>query len=462
MNAPWTNNVASLLNLERQGCPAALTFRAMPALLVLFLLFTSISMIACSGSESDAVPAASPALVQTETAVPTEKARSSSAETPTAAPTPTATAMPDEPPPASPTPNATETPLPPANETRSLSPLAIVTAPVPEEPAPSGWRTYYNGEFSFSVDHAQYELVNPQTDRPYLQERNSRNRGIFVSVHEVTGADPLPDFAQWYKGTVLKQHGMEQVASEITLIEKDEDGRRYFSMNFNPPGEEGTRCASTRSVRITLSHAYPAKPYAFVVSAGRCIGGNPYQNPPEKEFDELRIALKRFREWNYYRNEQLGWSFSAASEWTSRGWVDSLFLTDGASLGRFNSGLRFTEDEGQGMFLVEFHRFSEDQLSDFADKYRANLLSKATEQQGPVFEMSSVTTTLFRGKESARYTVREQTSEEYCVQDAVIQHILIEPPGYGEVVITAIGRVCETAPTGVSAARDAMLESLRP
>ena len=272
----------------------------------------------------------------------------------------------------------------------------------------------------------------------------------------------MADFAHWYRSTVLERYQLEHLASEITITEEYEDGRRFYGMGYHVPSDDKSRCAGLHFVRIWLSHAYPAKNYAYVVAVARCEGGNPFENTFEEEIEELRIALNRFREWDYYRDEELRWSFSAPIEWTNKGWVDSYFMADGPSRGRFNSGLYFAEDEGQGIFLVEIHRLSEDRLSEFADEYRANLLSMATEQESLVFEMSSVTTTLYRGRESARYTVREQTAEEFCIEDAEVRHILVEPPGYGEVVITTTGGVCESAPDDVTAARDAMMESLRP
>ena len=76
--------------------------------------------------------------------------------------------------------------------------------------------------------------------------------------------------------------------------------------------------------------------------------------------------------------------------------------------------------------------------------------------------MSSPQTTLFNGKESIRYSVREKSKDETCIQDIVIQHILIEPEGNDITVITATGGVCESALDTLGAARDGMLESLRP
>lgn len=379
---------------------------------------------------------------------------SASVESPEPTSTSVPMATPDEPLPASPT---------PPTATTFVSEPEILKTPIPSEPAPSGWQTYYNGEFGFSIDHPRYELVRDEPDRPYLRDRIDQNMGLWVTVHEVTGENPLGGFAERYRGEVLESYGLEHLASEILLTEEDQDGRRFFGMNYTSPADPGKACESLNFVRITLSHAYPAKPYAFVISAGRCTGErDPFQPTLVKDIRELGVALRRFREWDYYRDEQLGWSVSAAPGWTSNGWDRSRVLLEGRLRAPFNMGLLFTEDESQGMFLVEIHRFSEDQLSDFADKYRTNLLRMATEQQSPVFEMSSVATTLFRGRQSAQYAVREQTSDEYCVQEVTIQHILIEPPGYGEVVITATGGVCESAPADVGGARDAMLESLRP
>ena len=234
-------------------------------------------------------------------------------------------------------------------------------------------------------------------------------------------------------------------------------------MNYTSPGNPGTACESVDFERITLSYAYPVKPYAFVVSAGRCTKIlNPFEPSMEEDLQELGIALRSFREWDFYRHAQLGWSVSAAPGWTSNGWVHSKVLSEGRSRAPFNMGLLFTEDEGRGIVLVEAHRFSEDHLSDFAHKYRANLLKQASEKQAPVFEMSSPQTTLFRGKESVRYTVREKPGDERCIEDVVIQHILIEPPENDRTVITATGGVCESALNTLGAARDGMLESLRP
>ena len=212
-------------------------FGSIPALLVLFLLGTSLSMMACAGTESDGVPAASPELVQTSTAVPTATAMSSPVGTPTPAPTSNAAAKSDEPPPASPTPEATEIPSPPPNATPGLSQPEIAKAPVPSEPAPLGWRTYYNGEFGFSIDHPRYELVRDEVDRPYFRERLDENRGIWVSFHKVTGVDPLADFAHWYRDTVVERQGLGNLKSEISLTEEVVDGRRFFRETLNKNGE---------------------------------------------------------------------------------------------------------------------------------------------------------------------------------------------------------------------------------
>lgn len=379
-----------------------------------------------------------------------------------AEPDPTATAKPDEPPPASPTPEPTETSIP-STATQGLSPLIVENAPEPGEPRPSGWRTYYNGEFGFSVDHPQYELVRDEPTGPYLQERLNRNRGIWVTIHEVAGVDPLSDFAHHYRNAVVEREGLESSASEISLTEDIEDGRRFFSMNYISPADPGRACETWNFERITLAYAYPEKPYAFVISVGRCTENpNPLEPSMEKDLNELGVAMRSFREWNIYRDEELGWSFSAAPGWTSEGWVESHLSAGGPSLSRFNSGLYFIEDGSKGDFLVEVHRLSEDRLSEFADKYRDLLLSRATEQDSALFEMSSVTTTLYRGQTSAHYRVREQTTEEFCVEQAEVRHILVEPQGYGKVVITTTGGVCESASADVAAARDAMMDALRP
>ena len=179
MKAPSAGILAALLTTEMGGSPAMLSFRAIPALLVIFLLGTSLPMMACAGSGSDSVPAVSPGPTQTLTAIPTATAISSPAETPTPSPTPSATVTSGEPPPASPTPEATDTPTPPT-ATPLMSELEIAKAPIPSEPAPQGWWTYYNSEFGFSIDHPRYELVRDEPDRPYFRERLAacpRNRG---------------------------------------------------------------------------------------------------------------------------------------------------------------------------------------------------------------------------------------------------------------------------------------------
>ena len=160
-------------------------------------------------------------------------------------PVPTAipTATPDQLPPASPIPKPADTPLPPTAVPVMPQP-EIAKAPVPSELAPIGWATYHNGVFGFSVDHPQYELVGDEPDRPYFRERLYKSRAIWVSVHEVAGADPLAEFARWYWTTVLEENGLEHLASEISATEEVINGRRFLSIDYVTPADPGTACES--------------------------------------------------------------------------------------------------------------------------------------------------------------------------------------------------------------------------
>ena len=138
------------------------------------------------------------------------------------------------------------------------------------------------------------------------------------------------------------------LASEISATEEVINGRRFLSIDYVTPADPGTACESLNFKRITLSYAYPVKPYAFVVSAGMCTQSpDPFQPSISEDIRELGIAMRSFREWDLYRDAQLGWSVSVAPGWTSNGWVHSKVLSEERSRTPFNTGLLFIEDEAR-------------------------------------------------------------------------------------------------------------------
>ena len=208
---------------------------------------------------------------------------------------------------------------------------------------------------------------------------------------------------------------------------------------------QGKNCGSLASARILVSYAYPAKPYGYVVSAGVCEQSpNPLQPSLTEDLVQLGMVLRSFREWNYFQNENLGWTVSSAPGWTSQGWIPSSFVpgqrinTGEVSQDPRNIGILFTADDNQGLFLLEVHENSKDTLPDFAEEYRASIVKEATEREFTVFEMSHATTTIHRGSEALRYTIRRQASPQNCVEDIVVLHVLIRPESSDHRVISVL------------------------
>lgn len=290
-----------------------------------------------------------------------------------------------------------------------------------------------------------------------------------MSVHQLSGAEPLDEFAARYRDVLQEQYGSDTDLDEISLEEELENGREFYSLVFRQPLIPGESCGSLNFARILLSYAYPAKPYVYVASASVCEESpDPTRPLLTEDIAELGMVLRSFREWNYFQSENLGWTVSSAPGWTSQGWIPSSLvpgqrINSGViSQDPRNTGILFTEDGDQGLFLVEVHENSKDTLADFAEEYRASVVKEATEREFTVFEMSHATTTIHRGSEALRYTIRRQPSPQSCVEDVVVLQVLIGPESSGQRVISVYGGICEGTSNKLGPARDGMIDSIRP
>ena len=234
----------------------------------------------------------------------------------TVAPTPTATTAPTVRPTRTPTLMPTITPTPPPTVTPTPIPLALRNlmpagpAPVPGEVAPSDWKTYHNGHYGYSIAHPFGGDVEVK-DKGTAVFGPSDYSFALAQVYILNDRDTLENFAN-------RSHDNMEDSQDFDVFrftEYTESGRNFYRINYRISDQSNGGCVLYGVKQISLSYAFPVKPYGYIVDFAYCSNDS-------DSLSNRDAMLDSFREWDFYQSESQGWSISIIPGWTPR-WVPS-------------------------------------------------------------------------------------------------------------------------------------------
>ena len=313
-------------------------------------------------------------------------------------------------------------------------------APVPSEVAPSDWKTYHNGHYGYSIAyHSGMDVEVEDRETVIFSPTYDALAYARVDVYQLNSRVTLENFASLMRDT-MKEHF--QNFDVFRFTEYAENGRNFYRIYYRSVTQSKGSCGLYGVKQISLSYAFPVKPYGYIVDFTYCNNGS-------RSLSNWDTMLNSFREWDFYQSESQGWSIAIAPGWTAE------YLA--------GDGILVSENDKKGsVILRSFPLENGETLAEFAERDRDELREKAVAERYPLFESIAFGPAAIRyGRETYQFTYREHPDPQHCSTSDVVIYAYAESGSGPRRVIQVAGSACESSPD-VVAARDAFLDGFRP